>query len=137
MTTSAVEDTLTRLEAAGLTVFDAKVPVTSAGAIPDRPYVVVYGPSDGQGTSRVDSLAGTSGWVDGIVQTTVVADNAEACRVIAAKVKAALADVTPTITGRVTFPIRHDDSLPIRRDDDVQPPVLIAVDRWLYQSATA
>lgn len=140
MSTSATDDVLTRLRALvpPVSVHDGRVPVDQVtGRLPARPYVVVYGPSDGDGTHRVDDLAGRSGWVEGRVQTTVVADSAEACRIIAARVRGSLLDVVPTITGRVCFPIRHDDSQPVRRDDDVQPPVLYAVDRWLIQSTTA
>lgn len=121
-----------------VTVYDGEVPTDPAtGKLPARPYVVVYGPPDGDGGRLVDSLAGTSHRADGVVTTTVVADNAESVRIIAKRVRALLLDVVPAVTGRVCFPIRHDSGQNIARDDDVQPPVLFAVDRWLCQSVPA
>jgi hypothetical protein len=95
---------------------------------------VLYAPA---GTSTVHNLAGTSGALEASIQTTSVGDTAEACRIVARRVKAALLDVRPTVTGRVSFPIRHEDSLPPQVDNDVAPPVLYAVDRWLTASVPA
>lgn len=123
---------------ANIKVYDGRVPTDpTTGKLPPRPYVVVYGPPDGAGTWAVDSLAGTSRWVDGVVTTTMVGDSAESVRIVAKRVRAALLDVTPDITGRASFPIRHSSGLNVTRDDDVSPPVLYAVDRWLCQSVPA
>lgn len=135
---TAVDAVLALLGTAQVTVHDGRVPLDPVtGKLPPRPYVVVYGPGDGDGTRRVDSLAGTSRWVDGVVQTTVVGDSALAVRIVSARVITALLDVTPAVAGRSCFPIRHDDSQTVRRDDDVQPPVLYGVLRWLLQSVPA
>lgn len=118
-----------------LTVYDGLVPVDpTTGKLPTRPYVVIYAPV---GRSTVYNLAGQSGALEASIQTTCVGDTAESCRIIGRRVKAVLLDVVPSVVGRVSFPIRHEDSRPIERDDDVQPPVLFAVDRWLTQSVPA
>jgi hypothetical protein len=123
---------------ANLTVHDGKVPTDpTTGKLPARPYVVVYGPPDGDGDRIVDSLSGSSSRSDGVVTTTVVGDTAESVRIVAKRVRAALLDVSPTVTGRSSFPIRVSSSQDVRRDDDVQPPVMYAVDRWLVQSVPA
>ena len=119
-------------------VYDGEVPVDPAtGRLPARPYVVVYGPPDGDGAHSLDSLAGGSNRADGVVTTTYVGDSAEAVRIVAKRVRGLLLDRTPAVTGRSSFPIRHSSGQNVTRDDDVQPPVLFAVDRWLCQSVPA
>lgn len=137
---------MTNLDAAGaclallaadvvLTVYDGFVPVDPvSGRLPARPYVVVFAPG---GRSTVFNLAGVSGDLSASVQTTCVGDTAESCRIVARRVKAALLDVRPAVVGRVSYPIRHEDSQPPTRDDDVQPPVMYAVDRWRTASVPA
>lgn len=112
-------------------VYDGKVPVTAAGQPPGRPYVVLYASAP---HATVYNLTGVSGMTDAIHQTTVVGDEADSVRLIQAVVKSALLDVAPAITGRIAFPIRHDYSNPVRRDDDTQPPVMYATDGWQLYS---
>lgn len=123
---------------ANLTTYDGRVPTDpTTGKLPARPYVVVYGPSDGAGAWSVDSLAGASQRVDGVVTTTVVGDSAASVRIIAKRVRSLLLDTVLDVTGRASFPVRHEAGQDVRRDDDVSPPVLYAVDRWLCQSVPA
>lgn len=119
-----------------LTVYDSKVPtdLTTTGKLPARPYVVMYA---AVGRSTVFNLAGQSGALEASIQTTVVADSAESCRIAGRRVKAAVLDVVPVIVGRVSYPIRHEDSQPPRADQDVQPPVMYSVDRWYTNSVPA
>lgn len=118
-----------------ITVYDSLVPVDqTTGRPPPRPYVVVHAPV---GKSTVNNLTGNSGALEALIQTTSVGDTAESCRIVARRVKAALLDIRPVIVDRVSFPIRHEDSLPPRVDNQVQPPVLFAVDRWLTSSVPA
>ena len=118
-----------------LRVYDGMVPTDpTTGRPPPRPYVVIYAPV---GLSTVHNLTGTSGALEASIQTTCVGDTAESCRIVARRVKAALLDVVPVVSGRASFPIRHEYSEPARVDNDVAPPVLFAVDRWLTQSVPA
>lgn len=116
-----------------LTTFDGIVPLDAAGKLPGRPYVVMWSPPV-PGAS-LDSLAGRSGRWDHIVTTTVVGDTSGSVGVAARRVRAAVLDVVPAVTGRASFPIRLDgEPTPIRPDEDVQPPVLYSVMRWLCSS---
>ena len=118
-----------------LTVYDTVVPVDpTTGVPPLRPYVVVYAPV---GKSTLNNLTGNSGALEALIQTTCVGDTAESCRIVSRRVKADLLDIRPVIVGRVSFPIRHADSRPPQVDNQVQPPVLFAVDRWLTSSVPA
>lgn len=109
-------------------VYDARVPVDPITLKPPaRPYVVLYAQAP---HATVYNLTGVSGMTDAVHQTTVVGDEADSVRIIQAYVKTALLDVAPAITGRLSFPIRHDYSNPVRRDDDIQPPAMYATDGW-------
>ncbi len=116
-------------------VYDAHVPVDpTTGKPPVPPYVVLYAQTP---HSTVNNLTGQSGATDASHQTTTIGLEADSVRVFQAYVKAALLDVVPTIAGRQAFPIRHDYSNPVRRDDDIQPPVMYGVDGWQLYTAPA
>lgn len=117
------------LTAAGLTVYDGKVPDG-----PAMPYVVVY--ADG-GLAAPDNLASVSTWRMWGFQTTAVGTTADQARLVAEKAQGALLDVTPTVSGRTCGRIQHDTSRDVQRDDDVVPPVMYAVDRWRFNSVPA
>jgi hypothetical protein len=117
-----------------LKVYDGKVPVDNTGKPPTRPYVVLYAPDD---TSSVDDLTGRSRRGDGVYQVTTVADEADSLRLVRKRVKTVLLDVRPDVTGRTSFPIRHDYSNPALRDDDVQPPVMYGTDGWRCASVAS
>lgn len=119
----------TKLELAGLIVYDGTVP---PGAT--VPYVVLF-PDQGQASStRFDQVSDQRVFR---VQTTSVASTVEQARWAAEKVHGALLDAVLTISGRATWPVRHETSRPIERDDDVTPPLMYAVDVWRLQSVPA
>ena len=114
-----------------LRVYDGQVPPT-----PTLPYVVLWSPPIPAAT--IDTLSGRSGWFEQIPQTTIVGFTPESVRIVSRRVRAALLDVIPVVTGRVCLPIRMDgDPLPIQPDNDVAPPVLWSAIRWLCSSTPA
>lgn len=116
-----------------LTVFDGIVPLDATGKLPDRPYVVMWAPPIPQ--ARLDNLTGRSGFFEQVVTTTIVADSSNSVGIAARRVRAAVLDVVPAVTGRVSFPIRLDGNpTHVTPDQDVQPPVLYSVLRWLCSS---
>lgn len=93
-----------------LTVYDSAVP---KGALP--PYVLVY-PStttpEGTSLTNLQDRAVTRAYCH------CVGADAIAARAVAGRVAAALLNVTPTVTGRVCWPIRDDDAgAPPDRDE--------------------
>lgn len=120
------------LQASGLAVFDGGAP---DGAAP--PYAVVYAD---QGATSPQSLSFRSVQRSVTAQTTCVGVNPEQARWAAEKVEGALLDVTPTVAGRVCWPIRREASQPVRRDDDLPGTTearFYAIDVWRFQSAPA
>lgn len=88
-----------------LVVYDGKVPDPPTVASP--PYVLVYlATTTPTGTSLTSSQdrAVTRAYCH------CVGADAKAARAVAGRVHAALLNAKPTITGRVCFPIRDDDS---------------------------
>lgn len=98
------------------------------------PYVVVH---PDQGEAYADSMAGASSWRPWTVQTTCVGVTAEQALWAAEQVEAGLLDAVPTVAGRQCTPIRKEASVPLARDEDVQPPVFIARDVWAFVSVPA
>lgn len=98
-----------------LVFFDGFVP---AGTNP--PYVVVYfsfvSPEPLQDT-QTSTLTAVSARIDCFAYCHSVGANGIAARAVSARVRAALLDVTPTVTGRSAFPIRHVDNQPAQRDE--------------------
>lgn len=105
-----------------LTVYDAMVPDS-----PQAPYVVVY---PDQGAAQPTSFTLASDQRLFRVQTTSVGSDPQQARWVAEKTQGALLDATPAVAGRTTWPIRHELTRPIERDDDVSPPMFYAVDLW-------
>lgn len=114
----------------GLRVFP-----TPDGAYPDAqtplPYVVAWvsvrydlGPTIDLRSSR------------GVATATIhsVGANDTAARVVAGRVRGALLDVTPAMTGRRPFPIRHDDGPPARVDESTGRRVVDQVDLYRLES---
>ncbi len=115
-----------------LVVYDGFVPV---GATP--PYVVVYfslvSPEPSQDL-QTSTLAGASTRVDFFAYCHSVGANNIAARAVSARVRAALLDVTPTVTGRACFPIRHVDNQPAQRDETTGVLVVDMVDVYRLSS---
>lgn len=101
---------------------------------PDVPYVVVY---SNQGMPENASMADVSDWQHFSFQTTVVAQTQGQARLLADRVQSALLDKRPTVVGRSVGRLSKTSSQPVRRDDDVSPPVFYAVDVWALTTVPA
>lgn len=99
-----------------LVVYDGSVP-----ANPADQYVLVYlATTTPSGTSLtgIHDRAVTRAYCHCVGRAELVADAAMSARAIAGRVSNALLNVTPSITGRVCFPIRDDGSdSPPQRDE--------------------
>lgn len=112
-----------------VTVYVSRAP---SGA--ELPYVVLH---PDQGRALPSNLAGDSTWRPWRYQTTAVGSTPEQAQWAAEKAEAGLLDRTPTVSGRSCTPVRKEVSVPIARDEDVQPPVFIARDVWVFTSTPA
>lgn len=103
-----------------------------SGATPPyaRVYVVVQSVGD-------DGLRETSGRVIARAVVHSVGANDIAARAVAGRVSDALLDVTPTIAGRLCFPIRHEDNVPPQRDESTGVVVIDQVDIYRLESVPA
>lgn len=95
-----------------LVVHDGAVP---QGAVP--PYVVVY-------FADADPIDSPSTHLTGEARRHItdaychsVGDNAGSVRVVGGRVRGALLNITPTISGRKCWPIRRTDGQPAQRDE--------------------
>lgn len=99
---------------AGLPVHDGAVP-----ANPAYPYAVLY---LNTGTAHEVDLSYNSDEQVYDVQITSVGASAAAARITADRVRAALLDQTPTVTGRTCWPIRLEAAQTAREDRDITIP---------------
>lgn len=117
-----------------LTVYDGVVPnptlapLEPVDAAP-TPYVLVYAV-----VSRPADMAGAANTLDGRSATFLVrwychcvGASASAARIVAGRVRAALLDVRPTLTGRTCGMIRQDGSMAPQRDESTGRVVMDAV----------
>ena len=118
-----------------LVVLDGYVPTGTTA-----PYVVVYfafdapapetdpGSSDGlQRSNRLDAWA----------YCHCVGATEMAARAVAARVRSALLDVSPAVTSRSVWPIRHVENQPATRDESTGPLVVDLVDVYRLSSVPA
>lgn len=114
----------------GLRVFPDEQGNTPTATTP-LPYVVAWvsvrhdlGPTIDGRSSR------------GVATATIhsVGANDTAARITAGRVRGALLDVTPTMTGRRAYPIRHDDGPPARVDESTGRRVVDQVDVYRLES---
>lgn len=113
------------IEATGLTVYRGKLPPTVSTLTP--PWVLVYTAvewPDDDGDHGLDHASSTciTTWYcycSGTTDTSVLA--------VTGRVRAALVDVTPTITGRVCSPIGQTASEPARAHEGTGASVLTAL----------
>lgn len=111
---------------------DGAVPVGAA-----RPYILVYFylmTPDGLAAPDAVALTFDSDVVDLWVYCHCVGDNATAARAVSAQARAALLNVTPTVSGRVCFPIRQRESQPPQRDEETGALVMDQVDVYAFRS---
>lgn len=118
--------------APALVVLHGKVPTGQV-----KPYVLVYfrlvTPSGEQEPDKVGFEN-----VSDVINTTAychsVGGSPDAALSVAARVRAALLGVIPTIAGRVCFPIHHDDSVPADRDETTGADVYDQIDVYSFAS---
>lgn len=123
---------LTLLQAdADLTVFDGKV--TSA----TDHYVLVYTfrqlPTGLVAPDKI-RLTGQSRAVDMRMYCHCVGTTAAAARAVQGRVQQLLLDVTPTVAGRVCFPIRWIEGQQTQRDEETLRPTFDEVDVYGWSS---
>jgi hypothetical protein len=100
---------------------------------PDR-YVVLYPDS---GLPEDTGLDLDADQVEMLLQATYVGTTVEQALWVAERVRARLVNATPTVAGRVCWPLSIQVSQPLRRDDDVTPPLYFAVDVYELRSIPA
>lgn len=118
-----------------LVFFDGFVP---ASTLP--PYVVVYFDFDHLEPSldlQTSGLTATSDRTDCHITCHAVGANSTAARAVAGRVRAALLDVSPAVTGRQSWPIRHVDNQPVQRDESTGVLVMDQVDVYRLSTVPA
>lgn len=98
------------------------------------PHVLLF-PDQGRGSRT--SIAGGTGAYSHTFQTTSVGTTVEQAQWVADKVRGAVEDVAPTVSGWSTTRIVQQMSQAVRRDDDTDPALFYAVDVWQYQAIPA
>jgi hypothetical protein len=117
------------LAAAGLTVY---LGGAAPGVVPTdtTAFVVLY---PDPGTAVRASLGDDRTYFTGVVQLTCVGLTAEQALNVADRAAAALAPALG-VGGRTAWKPEHLDGQPVRRDDDVVPPVFYAISRYRLRS---
>lgn len=126
------------LEAAGLLVGRGKKPPGSgwqgeAGESEHVPYVVLFpwpGSTDG-------NLADPHEYLDYTFQTTCTAATQEGAEAVIDIVKATLIGVRLAVVGRSSYPVYPLLDLPVRRDDQIAPPVHYSVAQFRVRTQPA
>lgn len=110
---------------------------TTVGESPDdqaTPYVVLY---PNPGFPVADNLGTPNGDIIIDFQLTCVGTTAEQALWVHDRARAAIDHVTPTVAGRTCRPIYADEPpQPLRRDDQINPPLFVAISRWSLRSTT-
>lgn len=104
------------------------------GSVPSGlrpPYVRVY-----ISVARPDGtdISGTSDRAVCTAYLHQIGGDDVAARAVADACAVALLDVTPTVTGRVCWPIRHDAGQPPQREEATGPTVIDQVDVYSFAS---
>ncbi|MBX6358154.1 MAG: hypothetical protein IRZ05_20185 [Micromonosporaceae bacterium] len=115
-----------------LNVHDGHVPDGS-----EPPYVLVYIADSDPEQSNSHSLTAESERHVMWAYCHCVGANQIAARAVAQRVRAALLDVTPTIPGRVCWPIRREEGQPADRDESTGQVVVDLVDVYRLESVPA
>jgi hypothetical protein len=110
------------------------------GLVPDGrtlPYVLLtfrFSSPDGTESPDKTNLSFDQSALRAEVVCHSVATTALGARVVAARVRTALLNVAPAVSGRSCFPIRHVDGQDPRRDEDTQTTVFDQVDVYRFES---
>jgi hypothetical protein len=94
------------------------------------PYVVLY-PDPGHAVTA--SLADDRTGFQAVFQLTCVGLTAEQALNVSDRARAALTDA-PTVAGRASWRPEQLDGQPVKRDDDITPPVFYAISRYRLRS---
>jgi hypothetical protein len=115
-----------------LVVHDGRVP---NGAM--APYVLVY--FDDSDPELTDSRPLTGASQRHVLRAIChsVGASGQAARMVADRVRTALLDVVPTVTGRTCMPIRREDGQPPQRDEDTGSTLFDKVDVYRLESLPA
>ena len=107
------------------------------GAPPDLttpPYVVAWVSLDSEGTDRMPAVTDRTALR---VTTHSVATTGTGARIVSGRVRAALLDVTLTVTGWRTWPIRHELGIPPQLDESTGRPWISVIDGWTFTTTPA
>lgn len=121
-----------------LVVLSGVVPKTTPATTP--PYVLVYfrlWTPAGREVPEAVSLELTSDVLDTWAYCHNVGGNPNTAMAVAGRTRAALLGVTPAIAGRLCYPITHDDSQPVNRDESAGTAVFDLVDVYAFRSIPA
>lgn len=112
-----------------LRVFDGSPPNLTA-----PPYVVAWVSLDSEGSDRLTVVTDRPAFR---VTTHSVATTGAGARIISGRVRAALLDVTLTVTGWRPWPIRHELGLPPQLDESTGRPWISVIDGWTFTTTPA
>lgn len=115
-----------------LVVLDGLVPQGQSA-----PYVLVYFDDSDPELAESRPLTGASQRYVLRAICHSVAVNQKSSRAISQRVRAALLDVVPTVTGRVCAPIRREDSQPTQRDETTGTALFDSVSVYRLESVPA
>lgn len=92
-------------------------------------YAVAYpiGAQEFDGSMAAEDVQGDC-WP--LTQVTYVGRTRDHADQLRTHVRNQLLGQAPTVAGRLVGPLRLDSELPVRRDEDAQPPVFYAIDRY-------
>lgn len=115
-----------------LVVLDGHVPQGTVA-----PYVLVYFADDDPDEAESRPLTGASQRHVTRAYCHSVGGNQAAARAVAGRVRTALLDVVPTVSGRRCQPIRREDGQPTRRDESTGSLVQNKIDVYRLESVPA
>ncbi len=118
-------------DAPALNVHDGKVP--SGVVVATSPYVLVYFDS---GLPDL-TFTGVTHTFELRITCHCVGGGAQAARMVADRVSAALLNVAPAVAGRSCFPIRWEDGAPPLREESTGSTVMDQVDVYVLRSIPA
>jgi hypothetical protein len=116
----------------GLTLLDGQVPDSTS-----LPYVLLryrFASPDATESPDKTDLSFDQAAVRLEVTAHSVATTARGARIVADRVRSALLNVTPAVTGRSAFPIRHVDGQDPRLDEETERVVFDQVDVYAFDT---
>ncbi|MEV4197017.1 hypothetical protein [Micromonospora globbae] len=120
-----------------LVVFDGYVPKDATGKRHPPPYALAYFSDSDPEDADSRPLEDTPGRFVLTAWWHLVGENAAATRALAERLRAALLGKTPTVAGRVCFPIRREEANPPEPDESTGGLVFDRVDVYRFASEPA